>query len=159
MIRDATLAGLFPEQPLAARLDTLIETASIASLDTLDDSEKKLTAQLYLHKAAQAADEAWQQNCTRSQGNGRTVTNPTICRHSDSTSQHDDDGDENTNVPSRKGRSRKGPNVYIGAERNPQTREVIYHVKDLDAPLPEWKINNVRQSASVSTAACGGITL
>ena len=60
MIRDATTAGLLTEQPLGARLDNLVEAASTASLDTLDDGEK-VTAQLYLQNAAQAADEEWQQ--------------------------------------------------------------------------------------------------
>ena len=74
MIRDAATAGLLTEQPLGARLDNLVEAASTASLDTLDDGEK-LTAQLYLQNAAQAADEEWQQIV---QGhNGPTVTNPT----------------------------------------------------------------------------------
>ena len=62
-------------------LDTLIETASTAFLDTLDDSAK-LTAQLYLEDAAQAGDEVWRQLV---QGhNGSTVTETTSVEEDDS---------------------------------------------------------------------------
>ena len=40
MIQGAATAGLRSEQPLLARLDTLIEAATAAFLDALDDSEK-----------------------------------------------------------------------------------------------------------------------
>ena len=61
-----------------------------------------LAAQLYLQKAAHAADEAWQQTV---QGhNGPTVTNPTIpvIEQSSLASQHDDDEDGITFAPARK---------------------------------------------------------
>ena len=50
-------------------------------------------------------------------------------------------------------------NAKIGAARYPQKTEVICYVADLDAALPEWRINNVRPIASVTTAARGSITL
>ena len=102
MIRGAAAAGLLPEQPLLARLDASVEAASAAFLGALDDSENP-TAQVYLQKAAQAADEAWQQ---RVQGhNGPTITNPTIphVEQTGFTSQHDDDA-EPTLAPPRRGR-------------------------------------------------------
>ena len=50
-------------------------------------------------------------------------------------------------------------NDNIGAERNPQKTEIIYHVADLDAAPLQWKIDEVRQLASVSTVAAGSKTL
>ena len=93
MIQDAATAGLLPEQPLSARLDTVIEAATAAFLDALDNSEKP-KARLYLQKAAQAADYSWQQTI---QGhNGLTITNPTVpeIEQSGLTSQHEDDDSE-----------------------------------------------------------------
>ena len=81
-----------PKEAVLGRLNTLIETASTAFPDTLDDSEK-LTAWLYLQKAARAADEARQPKCAGSQW--PNSHEPNECRHrttSDPTSQHEDDG-------------------------------------------------------------------
>ena len=50
-------------------------------------------------------------------------------------------------------------NDKVGAERNPQKTEVIYYAADLDAALSEWKIDDVRLHASVSTVAGGSTTL
>ena len=50
-------------------------------------------------------------------------------------------------------------NVSIGSERNPEKTEVVYYVADLDTALLDWKINDVRQLASVSTAVHGNVTL
>ena len=50
-------------------------------------------------------------------------------------------------------------NAKIGAERNKRNTEVIYHVADLDAAPPEWKINDVRPLVSVATAVRGHVTL
>ena len=50
-------------------------------------------------------------------------------------------------------------NDKIGAVRNPQKTEVIYYVADLAAAPPEWKVDEVRKLASVSTAATGSNTL
>ena len=67
MIRDATTGGLLSEQPFVARFETV-------SADFLDDSERR-TAHLYLQKAVQTADDAWQQIV---QGhNGPAIANPT----------------------------------------------------------------------------------
>ena len=60
MIRDATAAGLLPEQPLLARLSALIESATAAVVGALGDAGRP-TARLYLQKTAKAADESWQQ--------------------------------------------------------------------------------------------------
>ena len=57
MIRGATRARLLLEQPLLARLSALIESATAACFDALDDSEK--------------------------QANGPTVTNPTVPEQDD----------------------------------------------------------------------------
>ena len=100
MNRGAATVCLLPEQPLPARLDTLVGTASTALLDALDDSENP-TARLYLQKAAQAAAESWQQTV---QGyNGPTITSTTIpeIEQIGPTSQHDDDS-EPTFAPHRK---------------------------------------------------------
>ena len=75
MIRDAVLAGLLPEQILEARFSEVIETATFTYLSTLDDEDKAM-AKLCAQKAAQAADEAWQQTVSGLQGPG--VANPTI---------------------------------------------------------------------------------
>ena len=50
-------------------------------------------------------------------------------------------------------------NDKIGAERNPLKTDVIYHVADLAAAPPEWKVDEVRKLVSVSTAATGSNTL
>ena len=50
-------------------------------------------------------------------------------------------------------------NAKIGAERNLQKTEVIYHVNDLDAAPPEWRIRDVQNLAKVSTATAESITL
>ena len=98
MIRDATAGGLLPEQPLPARLSTLIEFVDTAFLDAFDDSERP-TARVYLQKAAQAADESWQQPV---QGyNSPTVTNTTVPEF-EQASQDDDDHSEPTFAPPRK---------------------------------------------------------
>ena len=60
MIQDAELAGLLPKPPLETRLAAVIETATSTYLGAVDD-EDRATAQLYVRKAAQAADEALQQ--------------------------------------------------------------------------------------------------
>ena len=88
MIRNAAPVGLLPEQPLLARLDAVVEPPSSAPLKTLGTK-----------KAAQAADEAWQQTV---QGDtGPTLTNPTIpdVEQTGLTSQHDDDDSEPTFAP------------------------------------------------------------
>ena len=74
MIRDAVWAGLLPEQILEARLSEVIETATSTYPSALDNDEQA-TAKLYVQKAAQAADEAWQQTIAGLQGPG--VANPT----------------------------------------------------------------------------------
>ena len=50
-------------------------------------------------------------------------------------------------------------NDKVGAECNPQSTEVIYYVADLDAAPLDWKIDEVRKLASVSTVAAGSTTL
>ena len=59
MIRDAVWAGLLPEQLLETRLSEVIETATSTYLSALAGDEQA-TARLFVQKAAQAADEAWQ---------------------------------------------------------------------------------------------------
>ena len=88
MFQGATTAGVLPEKLLLARLDTLIETAI---LEALENSENP-TARLHLQKAAQAADDSWQQTI---QGHtGPTIASPTVpeIEQSGLESQHDDDG-------------------------------------------------------------------
>ena len=101
IIQDAVTARLVPKQPLLARLDTVIEAATVVYLEALD-GEEKAVAKLYIQKAAQAADEAWKQTV---QGyNGPTVTNPTVSEieQSGSASQDDDDDSELTFTSHRK---------------------------------------------------------
>ena len=73
MIQDAVWAGLLPEHFLETRLTAVIEAATTTYLSALDGDEQA-TAKLYVQKAAQAADEAWQQTIERLQGPG--VTDP-----------------------------------------------------------------------------------
>ena len=100
MIQGAVTAGLLPEQPLLARLDTEIETATAAFLNALDNSEKP-TARLHLQNAAQAADDSWPQAIQNH--SGPTITNPTVpeIEKSGLASQHDDDDSETTFSPPR----------------------------------------------------------
>ena len=92
MIRDAVWAGPLPEHLLKTRLAAVIGTGTSTFLSALDNDEQA-TAKLYVQKAAQAADEAWQQTIGGLQGPG--VTNPTIAslQHLGSASQ-DEDGDD-----------------------------------------------------------------
>ena len=73
MIRDAVWAGLHPEQVLEARLTEVIVTATSTNLSALDNDEQA-TAKLDVQKAAQAADEAWQQTVGGLPGPGVTKT-------------------------------------------------------------------------------------
>ena len=75
MIQDAVMAGLPPKQPLVTRLAAIIEAATTTFFEAFED-EDIATAKQHVQKAAQAADEAWQQ--TVEGHNGRTVTNPTV---------------------------------------------------------------------------------
>ena len=75
MTQDAVTACLLPKQPLETRLAGVIETALSTYNDALDD-EDKATAKFYVQKAAQAAEEAWQQ--TIGGLLGLSVTNPTV---------------------------------------------------------------------------------
>ena len=86
MIQDAVTAGVLL---LEARLDAVIATATSTYLEALDD-EDRITAKLYVQKAAPAADETWQQ--TVDGHTGPVVTNPTVSEleHPSSASQDDD---------------------------------------------------------------------
>ena len=75
MVQDAVTAALLPKHPLETRPVAVIDTATTTYLEALDD-EDKATAKLYVQKAAQAAEEAWQQ--TVEGHNGPVVTNPTV---------------------------------------------------------------------------------
>ena len=92
MIQDAVWSGLPPEHILETRLTAVIETATSTYLSALDD-EDEANAKLYVQRAAQAADEAWQQTMGGLQGPG--VANPTFAslEHPGSASQ-DEDGDD-----------------------------------------------------------------
>ena len=90
MIQDGVLAGFLPKQPQETRLAAVIETAT--SLNALDDEDQS-TAKLYVQKAAQAADAAWQQTLGGLQG--PNVTNPTIASlERPSSASHDEDSDD-----------------------------------------------------------------
>ena len=88
--------NLLPDKILESSLSEVIETA--AYLSSID-SDEQATAKLYVQKAAQAADEAWQQRIGGLQGPG--VTNPTIAslEHPDSASQDEDGGDLDFSAP------------------------------------------------------------
>ena len=103
------LASCQNNQPLLVRLDTLIETATAAFFDALDDFEKP-TAMLYLQKEAQAANDTWQQTI---QGhNGPTIMNPKVphVEQSGPSSQHGDEDTEPTFASHRKNRF-SGPQI------------------------------------------------
>ena len=91
MIQDAVIAGLLSKHLLETRL-AVIETATSTCFGALDN-EDKATAKLYVQKAAQAADEAWQQTIGGLQGPG--VTNPIVAalEHPSSASQDEDSED------------------------------------------------------------------
>ena len=103
MMPEAVTAGLLPKQPLVTRLG-VVEAATTANLEALD-GEEKATGKFYIQKAAQAADEAWQQ--TVHGHNGPTVTNPRVSESAqNSSASQDDDGDDSefTSGPPRKSR-------------------------------------------------------
>ena len=90
MKQEAVMACFLPKQSLETRLAVIIDTATTTYPEALDD-EDKATAKLHVQRAAQAADEAWQQ--TIEGDNGPVVTNPTVSEleHPSSASQDDDD--------------------------------------------------------------------
>ena len=92
MIRDAVWAGLLLEQ--------ILETATSTYLSALD-SDEQARAKLYVQKAAQAADEAWQQTIAGLQRPG--VANPTIASlaHPSSASQNEDNDDMDFSAPQK----------------------------------------------------------
>ena len=112
MIRDAVWAGILPEQILEARLSGVIETATTTYLSALDNDEQA-TARLYVQKAAQAADEAWQQTIGGLHGPG--VMNPTIAslEHPKLRLQEEDSDDMDFLLP-RKSRL-SGPQLRSAA--------------------------------------------
>ena len=114
MIRETVWAGLLREQILEARLSEVIETATSTNLSSLDKDEQA-TAKLYVQKAAQAADEAWQQTIAGLQGRG--VANPTIASlgHPGSASPDDDSDDIDFSAP-RNGRL-SGPQLQAQLSR------------------------------------------
>ena len=90
IFRDAATAGFLPEQPLLVCLDTIIETATAASLDALDDPAHSQA----VPARSSPADDSWQQTV---QGhNGPTITNPTVpdVEQSGLSSQHNDEDSE-----------------------------------------------------------------
>ena len=93
MIPYAVLAGLLPKQRLETRLAVVIETATSTNLDGLS------TTRLYVQKAAQAAEEAWQQTIGWLQG--PSVTNPTTSDfgHPSSASRDEDSEDMDLLAP------------------------------------------------------------
>ena len=111
LIRDA---GHLPEQILETRLSEVIETATSTDLSTLD-SDEQATVKLYVQKAAQVADEAWQQTIAGLQGPG--VANPTIAplEHPSSASQEEDSDDTDFSAP-RKSRL-SGPQLQAQLSR------------------------------------------
>ena len=128
MIRGATTAGLLPEQPLLASMSAELKSATATFLDVFDDAERP-TAWLYLQKAAQAADESWQQTV---QGYiGPTVTNPTVpeIEQGGSPSQDDDDDHEPTFAPPRKSRL-SAPQLQATATLKTHRRSVATGNKD-----------------------------
>ena len=79
---------------------TLLSKQPPANLEALDGDEKA-TAKLYIQKAAQAADESWQQTV---QGHsGPTVTNPTVSEVEQSGSvSHDDEDDSELTIGAKR---------------------------------------------------------
>ena len=47
-------------------------------------------------------------------------------------------------------------NAKAGGERNPQKSEVICFVDDLNAALPEWKVDDVQKLASIRFSGFSG---
>ena len=67
--------AFYRKHSLETRLAAVIETATSAHLGALDD-DYKATAKLYVQKAAQGAEEAWQHTIGGLEG--RNVTTPTV---------------------------------------------------------------------------------
>ena len=79
----------------------VIEASVSTFFDALDD-EDKVTAKLYVQKAAQAAEEAWQQTIGGLQG--LSVTNPAVAalEHSSSASQDENSEDMDFSAPRKR---------------------------------------------------------
>ena len=110
VIRDAVLAGLL----LETRLSEVIDTATSTYLSALDNDEQA-TARLFIQKAAQAADESWQQTVSGQQG--REVAGPTIASLGPHSSAfHGGDSDDMDFSAPRKGRL-SGPQLQVQLSR------------------------------------------
>ena len=83
---------------LEIRLAAAIETAISTNFGALDD-EDKATAKLYVQKADQAADEAWQQTVGGLQGPSVTKPTGSALEHPSSTSEDDDSEDTDFTAP------------------------------------------------------------
>ena len=103
MMQDVLTAGLLPKQPLETRLAAVMETATSTYLEALGGEDRD-AAKLYVQKAAQAADEAWQQAVDGH--NGPVGTNPTVSEleHPSSAPQDDDSNDMDFSSTPRKSR-------------------------------------------------------
>ena len=64
MIQVAVTAGLLLQHTLETRLDAAIATTTSTFFDALDDDDRA-TAKLHVQRAAQVAEEAWQQTIGR----------------------------------------------------------------------------------------------
>ena len=119
MIQDGVTAGLLPKNLLETRLAAVIETALSTYLDALDDEDKATAKLLYVQKAAQAAEGAWQQ--TLGGLHGPNVTNPTVAdlEHPSSTCQDEDSEDMDFSAPQKSRLS--APQLQAQLCQDPQT--------------------------------------
>ena len=135
MIQDAVWAGLQPEYTLQTRLSEVIETATSTYLSALDNDEQA-TAKLYVHKTAQAADEAWKQTVSGLQG--PVFANPTIAslEHPSSASQEEDSDDMDFSAPWKSRLS--GPQFQAYLSRLPD-RSRLRRLKDTFQTKGAWQ--------------------
>ena len=96
MIQDAVRQAFSLEQILEGRLSEVIDTATSTYLSSLDTDEQA-TLKLYVQKAAQAAEEDWQQTVAGLHGLG--VANPTIASLEHPASQDEDSDDMDFSAP------------------------------------------------------------
>ena len=90
-VRPIQMGEFLPEQPLLARLDTLIETATAAFLDVLDNSQKP-TAKIHQQEAANNNTRTQRPNHhtnrVASPPNTTTTPNPHLPRAEEAVSAH-----------------------------------------------------------------------
>ena len=121
------------------RVLEVIETATSTCLSALD-SDEQATAKLYVQKAAQAADEAWQHTVQGLQGPGATSQTIAPLEHPSSASQEEGEDDMDFSAPRK---------IRLSA---PQLQAQLSRLTDRTQKIKKGKVKKVKKTKSGKTA-------